>query len=194
MPGKCLGAPTEGDKCCWRGHDKLETVNLRTYSPTGGLPLDTILYECWKCLTALMKRINKKWGSPPSHHHTSRHTHTTSTAQLFYCTLFDVPLFLLNSRLRFWSQFDFLWHIWYILWKQYKLREKQGVSKPELLQIYLKNEMTQVHLLYTKNKDSLPLKRHTCKLIFFPSLDWYWFLFKVVMVMHCHESLTEEKE
>lgn len=65
MPGKCLSAQTEGDKCCWRGHDKLATVNLRTRSPTGGPGVDTIPHDCWMCLTALMKRINKKWEAPP---------------------------------------------------------------------------------------------------------------------------------
>lgn len=106
MPGKCLSAQTEGDKCCWRGHDKLATVNLRTRSPTGGLGVDTILYDCWMCLTALMKRINKKWEAPPSPTFPHR-THNTNThIQLqpplpFYCKLFDVPLFLLTVSFGF---------------------------------------------------------------------------------------------
>lgn len=127
MPGKCLSTQTEGDKCCWRGHDKLATVNLRTRSPTGGPWVDTILHDCWMCLTALMKGINKKWEAPSPLNTITTHTQLQPPLP-FYCKLFDVSLFLLDSLLRFWSRFDFLWHIWYILWKQYKPSKRGRMS------------------------------------------------------------------
>lgn len=65
MPGKCLSIQTEDDKCCWRGHDRLATVNLRTHSPTGGPRVDTVLNDCWMYLTSLTKRIKKKRYAPP---------------------------------------------------------------------------------------------------------------------------------
>lgn len=105
MPGKCLSAQTEGDKCCWRGHDKLATVNLRTRSPTGGLRVDTILCDCWVGLTALMRKLTRSGNSP--------FTHCTHTLTYIYCKLFNVALFLPDSQLWFWSRF--LWHICYIL-------------------------------------------------------------------------------
>lgn len=204
MPGKCLSAQTEGDKCCWRGHDRLATVNLRTRSPTGGPGVDTIHDDCWMCCTALMKRINKKWEAPPH----PRHPLTTATHILlqpplsFHCKLFDVSLFLLDSQLWFWSRFDFLCRIRYILWKQYKPPiERQGVPKLSLLQDCMPNRaMTEVNLLlthrHTKAK-SVPKqwqKGTKCKVKCKVSSYLWWFLFKVVMAVHCLLSLREERE
>lgn len=115
MPGKCLGAQTEGDKCCWRGHDKQATVNLRTGGPTGGPQVDTILNDCWVGLTAHRKELTRS-GKPSTgflvlYSSIRRHKHAGIYVWLQpLLSASNVSLFLPSQLWFWWSRF--LCHIW----------------------------------------------------------------------------------
>lgn len=184
MPGKCLSAQTEGDKCCWRGHDKLATVNLRTRSPTGGPGVDAILHDCWMRLTALMKRINTH--TQHLHHHLHHHTHTTSTASAFllhalWCSAVP-PWQSALVLIKVWFPQTYLMHFMKAI---QALAERRAVSK-----LWLPNRaMTEVQLQEELN---LPYGWSEC--VKFPHAGGDFFSRVVVMTVHNHESLTEGRE